>query len=386
MKRSKRHPEKFILAGIITSAIAVSMVLFPAVVLDSAQQGIALWASSVLPALLPFFICADFLISLGIPALVGGLFERPFQRLFGVPGTSAFVFIISMTSGYPMGPNIIGQMRRRGELTDAEGIRMLSFCSTSGPLFMLGTVGAGMLHSPAAGAVVALSHYAAALLNGLVFRVLGTRAKTTRASARARFRYKDPGPDRRSMLEMLTDSILSALKTLGVIGCYIIIFTYATDLLEMAGVFDPLKSSHSSGFLKGLLEMTIGIHEVSFSQDIGLRLKCTMAAFLVSFGGLSILAQSMSVLSGLKISPLTYLKIKLSHGILAAVVAYVSAPYLLNRAVQSVGLFGAFRGSFQPGFLMQLLFSARMIIIILILFLITVIIEMILSSRKEPAD
>lgn len=123
-----------------------------------------------------------------------------------------------------------------------------------------------------------------------------------------------------------------------------------------------------------------------FSQDIGLRLKCTMAAFLVSFGGLSILAQSMSVLSGLKISPLTYLKIKLSHGILAAVVAYVSAPYLLNRAVQSVGLFGAFRGSFQPGFLMQLLFSARMIIIILILFLITVIIEMILSSRKEPAD
>jgi hypothetical protein len=59
---------KYIYAGIITSAIAVSMVFFPAVVLDSAKRGIALWAYSVLPALLPFFICADFMISLaGLP-------------------------------------------------------------------------------------------------------------------------------------------------------------------------------------------------------------------------------------------------------------------------------------------------------------------------------
>lgn len=386
MKGSKRHPKKYILAGIITSATAVSMVFFPAVVLASAQQGIALWAYSVLPALLPFFICADFLISLGIPVLVGGLFERPFQKLFGVPGTSAFVFIVSITSGYPMGPSIIGQMRRRGELSDAEGIRMLSFCSTSGPLFMLGTVGAGMLHTPAAGAVVALSHYVAALLNGLVFRTLGMREKRGKTFVRSRFRYTEPAVDKRSMLEMLTDSILSSLKTLGVIGCYIIIFTYATDLLEMTGVLNPLKSQHSSGFLKGLLEMTIGINEISLSQDVGLRLKCTMATFLVSFGGLSIFAQSMSVLGGLKITPLDYLKIKLSHGILAAMVAYVSAPYLLNRAVLSVGFFGAFKSSFQPGFLMQLIFSTRMIIIILILFLLTVIIELILSSRKEPTD
>ena len=52
----------------------------------------------------------------------------------------------------------------------SQAVRMLSFCSTSGPLFMLGTIGAGMFYAPAAGAVIALSHYAAALLNGLAFR------------------------------------------------------------------------------------------------------------------------------------------------------------------------------------------------------------------------
>lgn len=389
MRSSRRHPVKYIYAGIITSAIAVSMVFLPAVVLDSAKRGIALWAYSVLPALLPFFICADFMISLGIPALVGGLFERPFQKLFGVPGTSAFVFIISITSGYPMGASIIGQMRDRRELTDAEAIRMLSFCSTSGPLFMLGTVGAGMFHAPAAGAVVALSHYAAALLNGLVFCLIGAGGTFNRSFSKPRFRYRDPGLDDRSILEMLTASILSSLKTLGVICCYIIIFTYITDLLEMAGTFNALKTQHGSGFIKGLLEMTIGINEISLSQDLGLRLKCTMASFLVSFGGLSILAQSMSVLGGLWISPLKYLKIKFFHGILAAMLAYLIAPYILNRAVQSVGFFGnlkTFADSFEPGFLMQLIFSTVMIIIILILFLLTAIIELILSSRKEPSD
>ncbi len=377
---------KYIYAGIITSAIAVSMVFFPAVVLDSAKRGIALWAYSVLPALLPFFICADFMISLGIPSLVGGLFEKPFQKLFGVPGTSAFVFIISITSGYPMGASIIGQMRRRGELTDVEAVRMLSFCSTSGPLFMLGTIGAGMFYAPAAGAVIALSHYAAALLNGLAFRGGG---RIRRSFSKPRFRYRGTGLDNRSIFDMLTSSILSSLKTLGVICCYIIIFTYVTDLLEMAGTFNAFKTQHGSGFIKGLLEMTIGINEISLSQDLGLRLKCTMASFLVSFGGLSILAQSMSVLGGLWISPFKYLKIKFFHGILAAMLAYLTAPYILNRAVQSVGLFGnleTFADSFEPGFLMQLIFSTGMIIIILILFLLTVIIELILSSRKEPSD
>ncbi len=360
------------------------MVIFPAVILDSAKQGIVLWASSVLPALLPFFICADFMISLGIPGIVGGFFERPFQKLFGTPGSSAFVFIVSITSGYPMGPKLIGEMRRRGELTDREGIRMLSFCSTSGPLFMLGTVGAGMLHSPGAGAVIALSHYAAAVANGLLLRLLGGREKRKKGHVRAC--YTEPAVDKKTMLEMLTDSIISSLKTLGVICCYIIIFTYATDLLEMTGALNPLKNSHDSGFAKGLLEMTIGIDEISASDEIGLRLKCTMAAFLVSFGGLSIFAQSMSVMSGLKISPFVYLKLKLAHGVLAAVMAYLSAPYILNRAVQNVGLFPSFSGAFEPGFLMQLLFSVRMLIIILTLFLFTMVIELLLSWRKETSD
>ena len=360
------------------------MVFFPAVVLRSAQQGIELWAVSVLPALLPFFICSDLMISLGIPSLVGAVFEKPFQKLFGSPGSSAFVFIISITSGYPMGAKIIGQMRRRGDLTDRDGIRMLSFCSNSGPLFMLGTVGAGLLHSPEAGALIASSHYAAAVINGLLFRI--SEKKKTGGGSVEKKRYTDLTEETKSILDMLTGSMLSSIKTLFIICSYIIIFTYATDLLDMTGVFCGLKSQHDSGFIKGLFEMTIGLNDISVSGDAGLRLKCSMAAFLVSFGGLSVMAQSMSVLKGLKINGLTYLWIKLSHGIIAGLLAYYFASFFLNRAVHDVGLFGSFINTFQPGFLMQLLFSAKMIIIITALFILTVAIELLMSSGKETKD
>ena len=48
-----------IMAGLMSGGCCILMVIFPQVAMDSARKGISLWASSVLPALLPFFICAN---------------------------------------------------------------------------------------------------------------------------------------------------------------------------------------------------------------------------------------------------------------------------------------------------------------------------------------
>lgn len=64
------------------------MVIFPTIALYSARKGISLWISNVLPALLPFFICANFLQNIGV------------IRLFK---SGVFPFAMSVLSGYPMG-------------------------------------------------------------------------------------------------------------------------------------------------------------------------------------------------------------------------------------------------------------------------------------------
>jgi sporulation integral membrane protein YlbJ len=354
------------------------MMAFPAIALSAAQKGITLWASSVLPALLPFFICANFMTALGLPAYIGRIFEKPFKKLFGAPGVSAFIFSISITSGYPMGAKLIGDFGRNGTVSRSEARRMLTFCSTSGPLFMLGAVGAGMLASPAAGAVIALSHYIGALLNGLLFGIFTPQKQETKNGP-----VKKTAAAKGSLLELFTDSMITSFRSLGIICGYIVLFMMITDFIQYSGVLEPLKTDYGRSFVKGCLEMTVGCSGIADSGGMDLLMKCVFCTFLISFGGISVYAQSMSMLSGLNIGSCYYLIAKLSHAVLAAAAAWFLGPYILKTetletlALQSGDLLKGL------GFFYQLLFSTKMVIMVVFLFLITIMLDKLIRRIHE---
>ena len=360
----------YITAGILAGACCAVMVVFPEMALASAEKGLRLWAESVLPAMLPFFICANFLVASGFPALAGRLFERPFRHLFRAPGTSAFVFMISITSGYPMGPKMIGELSRRGEITAAEAKRMLTFCSTSGPLFLLGTVGVSMLGSPEAGMTIALTHYGGALLNGWI-----TGLWTPDIKARKKYTSQSPCPPP-DIVEALTEAIFSALKTLGLIAGYIVLFTIAADFLETIGAFRILPYPWGKGILSGILEVTVGCSSLG-GTGLPAEIICCLCAFLVSFGGLSVMAQSMSVLSGSGIRPLYYLKTKLTHGLLSATLAWFISPLFL-RSTETTGAFG--NGAEGEIVFFPWLFSSQLLILVLIFLFISIF----FGHKKAP--
>lgn len=366
------------MAGALSCIGCLVMMAFPSIALNAAQKGITLWASSVLPALLPFFICANFMTALGLPAYIGRIFEKPFQKLFGAPGVSAFIFSISITSGYPMGAKLIGDFGRSGTVTRNEARQMLTFCSTSGPLFMLGAVGAGMLASPAAGAVIALSHYFGALLNGLLYRILLPQKQETRNGSAGR-----PSLARGSLLEIFTDSMITSFRSLGIICGYIVLFMMITDFIQYSGLLEPLKAEYAKSFIKGCLEMTVGCSGIADSGELGLLLKCVLCAFLISFGGISIYAQSMSMLSGLNIGSVYFFITKLSHGVLAGAVAWMIGPHLLSMetletwALQKEDLVRSL------GFFYQLLFSTKMVIMVVFLFLATILLDKLIRRIHE---
>lgn len=360
-----------VLAGLLAGAGSLAMVLFPSIALRSAQNGVRLWAGSVLPALLPFFICANFMIALSVPKLIGKFFERPFQALFGTPGCSAFVFLISITSGYPMGAKLIGDMKRRGEIDGRDSRRMLAFCSTSGPLFMLGTVGVSMLASPAAGAIIAISHYLGAVVNGMAARLF-VRKKIWKFETMEREPRRPAASDcpLPPLLELFTDSILSSFRTLGVICGYIVLFSILTDLLQFSGLLHFLSADFEKGAAKGILEMTVGCGGVTGSISLSLAWKCVLCTFLISFGGLSIAAQSASMLSGTGIGIGYYLGVKLSHGLFSAVIASFLCRFFLPLSSVTTGFFPVDnQAAYGMGALYGLLFSTKMIFLILGIFI-----------------
>ena len=287
--------KRLVAAALVTFICCGLMVVFPTTALYSARKGISLWMTDVLPALLPFFICANFLQSIGVIRLLK---------------SGVFPFIMSVLSGYPMGAKIIGDLKRQDEISLNEACRLMSFCSTSGPAFMVGAVGAGMLGSGTMGAIIAAAHYAGALANGVLFTaIFGRDGSSSITTGKLQ---------QRSLQESFTESIVMSLKSLGIILAYIVLFMFVTDLLHLSGVLSLAPGQEMRALIKGILEMTVGCSRVCSMQEVGINIKTTLCTFLVSFGGLSVTAQTAGVLRGTDISMSHYIRAKLMHGLISA--------------------------------------------------------------------
>ena len=83
------------------------------------------------------------------------------------------VFAISAVSGYPVGARLASDLRLNKDISQYEGQRLVSFCSTSGPLFIIGAVAVGMLNNASLGYVMLICHYLGAITVGLLFRKYG---------------------------------------------------------------------------------------------------------------------------------------------------------------------------------------------------------------------
>ena len=65
---------------------------------------------------------------------------------------------MSILSGYPVGSRIVADLYSNGSLGRAEAERLSYLCSTSGPMFILGSVGSAMFGDGKAGAILFASH------------------------------------------------------------------------------------------------------------------------------------------------------------------------------------------------------------------------------------
>lgn len=306
---------KYILAVGTACSACLFMVIFPETALLSAQKGIAIWANNILPALLPFFICANFMNGIGITRYLN-------------PG--CFAFSMSVLSGYPMGAKVIGDMGRNGYVPSVECHRLISFCSTSGPAFIVGAVGAAMIGNNLCGSIIAISHFVGAVLNGIFFTVLiNLFSKEYREYKNTKKKRIGRGEFNDNYLEAFTNSIITSFKSLGIILAYIVMFMMITDILQMTGVLDVIRSPYYLSLVKGILEMTVGCSAVSSNMAVPLAKKVIGCSILISFGGLSIIGQSMSMLGGTKIKLSYLIFTKVCHGIFAGGIAVILTTMML---------------------------------------------------------
>ncbi len=130
------------------------MITNPAACISAAKEALRLCAEVVIPSLFPFFVCSNLLIGLGGARVLSRYLSRWMRPLFGIPGAGALAVVLGVVSGYPVGADCVAELYASGECTKTEAERMLAFCNNSGPLFVMGAIGVGMLNNPKLAAIL----------------------------------------------------------------------------------------------------------------------------------------------------------------------------------------------------------------------------------------
>ena len=326
-----------LLLGGCACFLIFALLCFPEEMLAASAEGVQLWLTKVFPSLFPFLVACGILLRIGAAQRMGAALRPLMQPLFRLPGIAAFPFFFGLLSGYPMGAKLIAQLYEQRQLSLADAQQLLAFSNCPGPLFLIGTVGVGFFGMPAFGYLLWLSAFLGAVATGILFRRKKSVAPLPSASA---FPYQP-------LTEVLSASVADALRTILLIGGYLILFAVLSAAMEQAGLFSllarllfflPLSTETLRGLCSGILEMTNGAHLLSLSPD-SLRLRLTLVAFLVSFGGLSILGQTFGVLAAMPISKKDYIKGKCTNALFSSLSFFLLYPFFYPYAQKEVPAF-----------------------------------------------
>jgi len=329
----------------ILCLIASSLIIaFPQESFQAAISGLDTWLKIVLPALFPFFVAAEVIIGIGVVDFIAILLQPVMYPIFRCPGESSFIWTMSITSGYPVGARLTWYFWDKGKITSKEAQRIIAFCSTSGPLFMLSAVGIGLLNSSKAGMIIAMSHYTASIILGIIFRFYSP--DNNKKSFRTAHRFPNikaayqalisaRHKDSRTFGEILSDAIRNSMNTLIYIGGYIILFSVIIKIFIKTGFINALSNLMSplllplgieqsllNGLIGGIFEMTTGCKIIAQSTA-PLFHKILLCTFIISWSGFSIHSQVLSFISKTGISVFLYIAAKFFHGIIATAGAWV---------------------------------------------------------------
>lgn len=316
---------------IIFILFIICLLMFSNNNLIAAQNGLALWATKVLPTLFPFFVATELLCQTNFTYILGKLLNKFMKPIFNVPGESAIAIILGTISGYPIGAKVVCNLKDQKIISKIEAERLIAYTNNSGPLFILGTVGIALLGNKTLGITLLISHILASLLVGYCFRFWKkdkfdiNYRETIFNSKLAPLKIADIG-------EILGNAIKKSISTILLIGGFIVIFSVVLSILETSGILTifaeflsnfGIPEEVSLSTISGIIELTNGINLTANLSSSYYTLSILLISFLLGFGGFSVLLQVYSIIAKEGISIKPYFYGKLLQGFFSVIFTFI---------------------------------------------------------------
>lgn len=302
--------------------IFAALLIFPKAAAEAVKAGLIMCAQMIMPSLFPFFIAANLLNELGASKLTANALA-PLGARLGMSGHGVSAFIIGVTGGYPLGASYIAQLRAQGLIGRDDASRLIVFCNNSGPAFIIGAAGVGVFGSAPVGFFLYAVHILAALIFGVIIC----------PKAPYDICYDEDIFSPVSLSAAFTASVKRAADSMIGVCSFVVAFSAINGVLDAMDITRSIAGELSyrlgaelswyAALLAGILELGNGIGSMTGLAISPINL--ALAAFILSWGGLSVHFQTFSMIAGTDIKTARYMIGRFLTALIAAALALLGA-------------------------------------------------------------
>ena len=356
----------------ILAALAFFFVLlFPQESFSAASSGLLLWYETLVPTLLPVMILSHLLLSSGLALRLSRRICRPLTALLSISPGGVYALLAGFLCGCPMGAKVLSELRKNGQISQAEASYLAAFVNNVSPAFLTNFLVINHMQSTSLVMPTLVILLGAPLLYGLFsnhrYRVRArqmqkaayaeaahvepahngaahtetTRARQTQKAAYAEAAHVEPAhtgaapkrvrdgvhspadsgeknkaPATAITFVMVDASITDSICSITKLGGYILLFAVFTAMIDAL----PLHSPFLTAVLAGITEISGGIHRLS-QLALPFPAKYLLLIAASAFGGLCCMAQSAQMLACIGLPLRSYLAARASITVIAVLMA-----------------------------------------------------------------
>lgn len=273
--------------------------------MNAARASLMLCARSLIPALLAPLVFSGILSALCSSIRLPG--EGLFARIFHLPACGLSPFLLGALCGFPIGAKVTAELYEANAYSKEEASRIAALAANTGPAFAVAGVGVAFFKSVIFGWLL----YIIQLLSAIILGFFDARKHP--------FSYISKKNVSNTSHFFLSDILYRSSISLLTITATVVFFG---TLCALPSVILP---RHATAILAAILEVGNGTY---YSSELPRLIGFPLAAFSISFSGISVLIQNAAHLLPQKIpfAPLVYRK--LVQGMLSMLIAFLILPLL----------------------------------------------------------
>lgn len=304
---------KYLITYCISVVLFICVIVHTETTIHAAKEALLVCGQTLIPSLFPFFVLSSFMVGTGFVSSIGRILSPVAKRVFRVSGSGAVVFAIGVLCGYPTGAKMVAELYEKKLITKNEANRLLPFCNNSGPLFVIGVVGVGMLGNKHFGIMLYIVHILSAVLVGIFFSLFSKKERIVQPQAITAVRLS----------HAFSDAVCRGTKTMLEVCGFLVFFSVLRVFITpiIASVF---RTSAFGLVLSAMAEVTLGAYDICKSSMPETFILIALSG-VIGFGGLCVMLQVMGVVSKAGLGMKTYicgklLQMALSMGMMSLMV------------------------------------------------------------------